>query len=591
MLRCSFIAAVFVMLSQQSVLAQTDYRIDYRTNQQSGRMFDANNRVFGGRINSRATSGRFQFDAGVTANNLIQGNVTGLGGFRGGSPIPGPNQFRVVLPSAGLADFRARSVDISQLRSGRMAPSGSAYFDQSNTFADLEMIRARRNIPGSPTMLSPNINVNRGVPGVMGKPFDNDLDSPLDARGSRINNVLINQRDNQIGSLRQVALDGTEVGTRGGFANADVFASIAQSTLFGSPGQLASSRPTGTDRSSSDAVQDIIRRSGSDAVSRRLMREELLNRSNRVKGSESERTSRPGFPVSDDVQVDAPIGSQLGVTQRTPFGDAPTAGDDLYSRMIDALRERGPTSVTSSVANQIGDDRNGRSVDIRGRRIPTAANDMGNGSVPFDRNNSNDANSIRERAGVDAGGGEADEAAERRRRHYESIIDSPIKSFVAGSQSRVNYHMSLGEAALRRSEFYLAARHFESAMTADGDNPLPCLGRGHALAAAGDYMTAVASIKMGIRRFPEIAQFALDLPALVGQGDIFDRRRADLESLLEVREQYELRFLLGYLEVYSGLREDGLNDLQKAAKAAPPDSIIGRFPDMLLGRDRPLRDE
>jgi len=584
MLKARLTTAFLTFIALQSTNAQTDYRIDYRTNQQSGRMLDANNRAFGGRFNSRVTSGRFQFDAGVTANNLIQGNVTGLGGFQGGSPIPGPNAFRVNLPSAGLAGFRARSVDLSQLRGGRIAPSGSAYFDQSNTFADLEMIRAQRNIPGSPTLVSPSINVNRGVPGVSGSMFDDDLDNPLDARGSRINNILVGRRNNRVGSVRQVGLDGSEVTARSDFANADVFASIAQSTLFGSPGQLANSQPNGQ---STDSVQDIINRTGRDAVSRRMMREDLLNRSNRV-GQEAPQGK---LQVGRDGRVHTYNAQAIGVTQRTPFGDAPTAGDDLYARMIDALRDRESTSGGATQTRQPSDHRIGDS-----GRVPLATSTDTSRSfdaLPQSPNrdaptNRNDARSPNDNRAIDNDG---EEASRRRTTRYESIIDSPIKTFVTGSQSRVNYHMSLGEASLRDSDFYAAARHFESAMVADRDNPLPLLGRGHALAAAGDYMTAVASITMGIKRFPEIAKFDLDLPALVGQSDIFDRRRADLESLLSAREQYELRFLLGYLETYSGLGADGLNDLQKAAKAAPPDSIIAKFPDMLLGRERPNTTE
>ncbi len=580
MLKARLTTAFLILLTQQSASAQTDYRIDYRTNQQSGRMLDANNRAFGGRFNSRVTSGRFQFDAGVTANNLIQGNVTGLGGFQGPSPIPGSNSFRVNLPSAGLAGFRARSVDLSQLRGGRIAPSGSAYFDQSNTFADLELIRAQRNIPGSPTLVSPSINVNRGVPGVSGSMFDDDLDNPLDARGSRINNILVGRRNNRVGSVRQVGLDGSEVTARSDFANADVFASIAQSTLFGSPGQLANSQPHGQ---STDSVQDIINRSGRDAVSRRMMREDLLNRSKRV----GQEAPEGGLQVGRDGRIDPMSAQAFGVTQRTPFGDAPTAGDDLYARMIDSLRDRAFTSGEPTNSRQSRDPRIGDT-----GRVPIATStdtSRGFDTLPqsSDRGAStirNDGRSTNDNRSIDNDG---EESSRRRTARYESIIDSPIKTFVTGSQSRVNYHMSLGEAALRDSDFYAAARHFESAMIADRENPLPLLGRGHALAAAGDYMTAVASITMGIKRFPEIAKFDLDLPALVGQSDIFDRRRADLESLLSAREQYELRFLLGYLETYSGLGADGLNDLQKAAKAAPPDSIIAQFPDLLLGRDRP----
>ena len=573
--------AWLVLLTGPVGVAQVDNRIDYRTNQ-GGQLFDASNRVGGGRFNSRSINNRLQFDGGVSAQNIIWGNVSGLGRFQGSSPIPGPNSFRGALPSAGLASFRARSADLSQV--GRRGLSnGGAYFDQSNTLTDLEGIRAGRNIPGSSMMRSPQININRGVPGAMRGGFNADFDDRLDARGSRLIDVTPFRRDNQSSYIRQVGADGRVASTGSDFSNAGVFASITQSTLFGAPGQLASDPTPARSPARRTTVEDLLRRSDRSSISARLAREELLNGSQLEINPKTEVDRANG---GSDLLFDGTANAnQIGVRQRTPFGDAPTEGDDLFARMIDAMRNK-----QSGTGNRFSGTKS------RGARdeVPRG----GGTEIGGDAAMGGALRSGERETGVFDGAEQAVKRAEpgttqREAENeptttkYEAILNSPIRSFVAGAQSRVNQLMTLGEAALRERKFYAAAGHFEEAMTVDRDNPLPYLGRGHALAAAGDYRSAVLSIRLGIERFPEIANFDLDLLALVGQSDIFDRRRADLESLLTANENYELRFLLGYLELYSDLRMDGLNDLQKAAKGAPRDSVIAKFPDMLLGRLQP----
>ena len=163
------------------------------------------------------------------------------------------------------------------------------------------------------------------------------------------------------------------------------------------------------------------------------------------------------------------------------------------------------------------------------------------------------------------------------------VIDEPLRTFAGRFKNKLNDYMLSGEEELHRGQYYSAARYFELASSIDPMNPLPLLARGHALAAAGDYRSSVRYITMGIERFPQIAAFRIDLPALLGRPDVFDIRRADLEDKLAVGENRELRFLLGYLELYSGLPDEGIQNLRIAAKASPPESIIGMFVDLILG--------
>jgi hypothetical protein len=165
------------------------------------------------------------------------------------------------------------------------------------------------------------------------------------------------------------------------------------------------------------------------------------------------------------------------------------------------------------------------------------------------------------------------------------VLEQPVTTFVGRQAGRFNDLMAEGEAALHRGEYMTASSYFTQASAYDVSDPLPYLARGHAMIAAGNYVSAVAMLTRGIDRFPQIAAFKLDLPSLVGQRDIFDIRRADLETRLESGDDAGLRFLLGYLELYSGLPDLGLPNLEAAATMAEPGSVIARFPGLVTGRE------
>jgi hypothetical protein len=157
----------------------------------------------------------------------------------------------------------------------------------------------------------------------------------------------------------------------------------------------------------------------------------------------------------------------------------------------------------------------------------------------------------------------------------------PIGSFASGGTNPSDMFVRSAEKLLKNGEYQKALAHYEVAAVADSENALIYLGQGHAYAATGEFFSAVRKLTKGIDLFPEIAYFKLDLTQFVDARTL-DIRRADLENRLAENDDYRFRFVLGYLEYFTGLESYGIANLRKAAESAQPDSTIARFPDILL---------
>lgn len=161
------------------------------------------------------------------------------------------------------------------------------------------------------------------------------------------------------------------------------------------------------------------------------------------------------------------------------------------------------------------------------------------------------------------------------------LFESPLETFAGSDPSAANQEIRQAEAAMDVGRYYDAVRFYERAAAIAPGNPLPLIGQGHALLAAGEYLSAAMSLIAGLDRFPDLSRFQVDLVALMGGGEIVDIRRADLMRMLERREDPQLRFLLGYLETNTGMADSGLQHLEKAAEDAPPGSILRRYPELV----------
>jgi hypothetical protein len=539
--RCCLVLA-FMWITARPAAGQVDHRVNRGSTESGGYALDKNTLRGSGGYNLT----RPGFDAGASANAIITGIVTGLAGFKDFSPIPQNNQFRGELPSAGLGAFQARGVGLRDLTANR--PPGTTYFfDPQRTIADTGQIRTGLNLPGSSRLEFPNstpmtphtMNTLRMTPNVP---------DPVDTR------LQLNATPTPTG-LRQVPV--AKPLRVMPHEPRPTYERAMDSTLFGT------ALPTPRAKLPEPVTDSRIDHVQAGRTWAELNKPE----------DEQERTSAPnlirpagegGVDSKPTTEEQTPIPSEPRPANEMPTGVSPVRdevpanlGGDRFADFYNAIR-----MAREAGATQLGFE------PVTDRDEP----------LPPGETEASDASRRELRRSM-----EAVDQLSKSAKWARDVLEDPVKTFVGKYENQLNQYLAAGEEALHAGEYYRAAKLFDLAATVDPQNPLPFLHRGHALAAAGDYVSAVSSLERGIRLFPHIAAFRVDLIALVGNRDIFDVRRADLESRLSQGEQYDLRFLLGYLEFYSGLNEEGLKNLKSAGQAAPPDSPITTFADLLSG--------
>jgi len=531
------IFSIIMLYPHSPAYAQIDHRVQHRAD---GRALDKNPQVGSGGYNRPRSS---SFDGGLGARSIITGNITGLGRFHQDSPIIQSNQFRVGLPSAGLSGFTANSVGLQQVISGR-AFRPTYYLGTQETIPDAGFLRSGLNRPGSSLLITPLTR----TPGPLGRMptrrqsiFPDPIDRRLDVNPT---NLSPGFTTTQIKPASSSTFDRRPQSP---------FKQAAGSSIFGIPDPTAPAIPGLAD---SGIEPWMSNRRVTDPRSRFTIPD---------KGSGQDARGQPS-------PLDRPSSSELagprayrqaGTEKPTPKPAAALPTPGLREPITPRLGEDRFSDLFQAVAE--AQRRGNRSLGFLGRK-PDAT-----GRVDRSRRSSRDGN---QRV--------ADLAATVR--WSDHLLRDPLKSFVGRNQNRLNQFLADAESALHAGRYYEADRQYQLALTIDPSNPLPMLGRGHSLIAAGDYISAALWIERGIRRFPQITAFRLDLPSIVGRHDVFDIRRADLEKRLTIGEHHRLRFLLGYIELYSDLEAQALRDLERAAKQAPPNSIIAMFPDLVLGR-------
>ncbi len=115
------------------------------------------------------------------------------------------------------------------------------------------------------------------------------------------------------------------------------------------------------------------------------------------------------------------------------------------------------------------------------------------------------------------------------------------------SISKFDDHFQEAQDHLRNGRYYAAADSFELASIYKPDEPLCLAGRGHALLAAGEYMSSALFLSRAIEANPEYLKTKIDLAAIMGGQHIIDSRIADIREWLLRSGSGKLEFLLGYI--------------------------------------------
>ena len=126
------------------------------------------------------------------------------------------------------------------------------------------------------------------------------------------------------------------------------------------------------------------------------------------------------------------------------------------------------------------------------------------------------------------------------------------KSLDSLSESKFNQHMRNAEGHLKAGSYYRAAGCFSLASVYQADNPLALAGRGHALFAAGEYVSSALFLSRALAISPEYLQMRVDLVAMLGDERKLAGRIADIEQWLARSGSSQLQFLLGYVYYRTG---------------------------------------
>jgi len=126
-------------------------------------------------------------------------------------------------------------------------------------------------------------------------------------------------------------------------------------------------------------------------------------------------------------------------------------------------------------------------------------------------------------------------------------IMGPHKTLESFSQAKFDQFIKTAEAQLKQGKYYRAAEAFAQASIYKRNDPIAEAGRGHALFAAGEYMSSALCIARAIENSAEYTQTKIDIVAVVGDKDRVESRIAEIHQWLERSDTPELKFLLGYV--------------------------------------------
>ena len=176
---------------------------------------------------------------------------------------------------------------------------------------------------------------------------------------------------------------------------------------------------------------------------------------------------------------------------------------------------------------------------------------------------------------------QADLSARARR------IRGPHISTESYSEAKFNQHMQAAEGHLKAGRYYAAADSFALASIykldpggAGSDSVQACglalcfAGRGHALFAAGEYISSALFLSRALKIAPEYARTKIDFAGMLGGENKLESRIADIKEWLGRSDSAQLEFLLGYVCYRMGRLGQAKQAIDSAYTKMPQSSAV-----------------
>jgi tetratricopeptide (TPR) repeat protein len=180
-------------------------------------------------------------------------------------------------------------------------------------------------------------------------------------------------------------------------------------------------------------------------------------------------------------------------------------------------------------------------------------------------------------------------------------IMGPHKSLESFSEAKFSQHMRAAESYLRQGRYYRAADSFALAsiykldLGEAGSDPaqafglaLSLAGRGHALFAAGEYISSALFLSRALEIDPEYARAEIDLVTMLGGTDKLWSRIDDVKEWLGRSGADQLQFLLGYVYYRMGRLQEAKEAIDTAYEKMPEspaaDTVKRAIDDAIAGQ-------
>jgi tetratricopeptide (TPR) repeat protein len=204
--------------------------------------------------------------------------------------------------------------------------------------------------------------------------------------------------------------------------------------------------------------------------------------------------------------------------------------------------------------------------------------DFGKGVEQMDQSRAAPARSQGERSR-----GRSQVSSQDRDRAREIL--GPYHTVASHSRAKFEEHIRAADEYLRRREYYKAVDSYELALVYQKREPLAQAGRGHALFAAGEYMSSALFLSRALEGFAAAAakagaegwqpeDAAAWLAILRGSFSTIDKddienRIVDAEQWSKTSDSGQLHFLLAYVYYQMGRAELAKAAIEKAYEKMP----------------------